>query len=831
MKKILIISVMALALFALSAYDTVITVKSDGSGDYTNIAAAVASVQTSAIIYVYGPTTYNGTANKNISWNGTQKTIKIQGINNPVIDCEDSGCAFTIDYATQDDIIHGVSIINGNYYMPGGAIRIKDGCAQIIDCNFTNCHVGTYSTTFQMSPWTISRGGAIFIEHANSQQSSLISGNTFTNCVAWEGGAVCVETGFSVISQNSFTNCHACWSSEGTGDSGEGGAVYLKSSSTADISENSFTGNTSPCCGSAISSSGVGSDIFQNTFDANYRSDYGGLQASPTVIAYDNNIHHNVFKNHVYDISHGFSLIETDECYSNTFINNSTYTNAWNGVDCTYKNCIFNNNNLYLGGITAYANYCLFYNCGAIPQNVVLSNCIENTAPQLDASYTPLWNATTKSVCIDAGDPSILDADGTPSDIGAVSAVEHKIDSVPLIQMSSGINWKCFPVIDDIYSNSDVAGNFFDDIMQQINPSLYMVVPEDDQERIYWNNSFWLNDDQAIESVKGYKVYMNTPYTMEISGFLEDPSTVISLHSGENWIGYFLEDSMKPLDALASVLDDIDEIQTKTFTMEKTALGWLSSDKWTLNYGDLVIVNCTTPCNFYWGENGGGASETTIKSDAETFSYSEEADYIPVYVELDSQSRSNPVEIGLFVDGVCKGAEVITGSTVQIRAYVTGDSTAFDPGTVSFQLNYGERGENETISDYRIKTTINDHGSVRPLDFSENTSRYYIVSFEDVNGNTPEVTQVSLNQNYPNPFNPTTTISYALVKEGDVELTVYNTKGQKVKTLVNGSTAAGEHSVEWNGTDDTNAKVSSGLYFYRLKTTDKTINRKMVLLK
>jgi hypothetical protein len=425
----------------------------------------------------------------------------------------------------------------------------------------------------------------------------------------------------------------------------------------------------------------------------------------------------------------------------------------------------------------------------------------------------------------------ILDADGTPSDIGAVCAVDHKIDSVPLIQMSSGINWKCFPVIDDIYNDLDIAENFFDEMMQIPNPSLYMVVPEDYQERIYWNNSCWTNDDQVIESVKGYKVYMNTPYTMEISGFLEDPSTVISLHSGENWIGYFLEDSMKPLDALASVLDDIDEIQTKTFTMEKTALGWLSSDKWTLNYGDLVIVNCTTPCNFYWGENGGGASETSIRPQAQSFTYTEEADYVPVYVELDSQSRSNPVEIGLFVDGVCKGAEVINESTVQIRAYVSGDSTAFDPGEVTFQLSYGNRMENETISSYRMKDTINHHGTLRPLDFNEDSRSYYIVSFEGDEGSAPQVNQTVLGQNYPNPFNPATTISYSLIADGNVELCVFNTKGQKVKTLVNGSTVAGEHSVQWNGTDDSNAKVSSGLYFYRLKTAEKTINRKMVLLK
>jgi hypothetical protein len=514
-----------------------------------------------------------------------------------------------------------------------------------------------------------------------------------------------------------------------------------------------------------------------------------------------------------------FTISDGIEFVNNTVMNHPNHSGV---VSASVTNFNINNSVLYGNNQDLYVL--------ANPSPVVSYSKIGN-APQLDANYKPLWNASTKSVCIDAGDPSILDADGTPSDIGAVCAVDHKIDSVPLIQMSSGINWKCFPVIDDIYNDLDIAENFFDEMMQIPNPSLYMVVPEDYQERIYWNNSCWTNDDQVIESVKGYKVYMNTPYTMEISGFLEDPSTVISLHSGENWIGYFLEDSMKPLDALASVLDDIDEIQTKTFTMEKTALGWLSSDKWTLNYGDLVIVNCTTPCNFYWGENGGGASETSIRPQAQSFTYTEEADYVPVYVELDSQSRSNPVEIGLFVDGVCKGAEVINESTVQIRAYVSGDSTAFDPGEVTFQLSYGNRMENETISSYRMKDTINHHGTLRPLDFNEDSRSYYIVSFEGDEGSAPQVNQTVLGQNYPNPFNPATTISYSLIADGNVELCVFNTKGQKVKTLVNGSTVAGEHSVQWNGTDDSNAKVSSGLYFYRLKTAEKTINRKMVLLK
>lgn len=88
-----------------------------------------------------------------------------------------------------------------------------------------------------------------------------------------------------------------------------------------------------------------------------------------------------------------------------------------------------------------------------------------------------------------------------------------------------------------------------------------------------------------------------------------------------------------------------------------------------------------------------------------------------------------------------------------------------------------------------------------------------------------------LNDNYPNPFNPTTTISYNLAENSNVELSIYNLKGQKVKTLVNDILTAGENSVIWNGTDENNQPVSSGIYFYKIKTGDFTETKKMILMK
>ncbi len=89
-----------------------------------------------------------------------------------------------------------------------------------------------------------------------------------------------------------------------------------------------------------------------------------------------------------------------------------------------------------------------------------------------------------------------------------------------------------------------------------------------------------------------------------------------------------------------------------------------------------------------------------------------------------------------------------------------------------------------------------------------------------------------LHQNYPNPFNPSTNISFTLKKDSDVELKIYNIKGQMVKELTKQKYIAGKHSVTWTGDDSHNKKVGSGVYFYKLKADGKTVNvRKCVLLK
>lgn len=84
----------------------------------------------------------------------------------------------------------------------------------------------------------------------------------------------------------------------------------------------------------------------------------------------------------------------------------------------------------------------------------------------------------------------------------------------------------------------------------------------------------------------------------------------------------------------------------------------------------------------------------------------------------------------------------------------------------------------------------------------------------------------SLAQNYPNPFNPSTKISFALPKAGNVKLVVFDLLGREIRTLVNEFRTAGNHTVEFNASN-----LASGVYFYRIEAGDFTATKKMLLIK
>ena len=90
--------------------------------------------------------------------------------------------------------------------------------------------------------------------------------------------------------------------------------------------------------------------------------------------------------------------------------------------------------------------------------------------------------------------------------------------------------------------------------------------------------------------------------------------------------------------------------------------------------------------------------------------------------------------------------------------------------------------------------------------------------------------EYALDQNYPNPFNPSTTIKYSIVEDGFVKLAVYNTLGEEVATLVNINQKAGRYEVSFNSSA-IGGELSSGVYVYRIETSNYTASKKLILLR
>jgi hypothetical protein len=90
-----------------------------------------------------------------------------------------------------------------------------------------------------------------------------------------------------------------------------------------------------------------------------------------------------------------------------------------------------------------------------------------------------------------------------------------------------------------------------------------------------------------------------------------------------------------------------------------------------------------------------------------------------------------------------------------------------------------------------------------------------------------------LKQNYPNPFNNRTIIEYYLhgISEREVAIDIYNILGQKTRTLYDGVQSGGGHTIYWDGRDDYNNDVPSGIYFYQLQSGYEIISKKMLYLK
>lgn len=83
----------------------------------------------------------------------------------------------------------------------------------------------------------------------------------------------------------------------------------------------------------------------------------------------------------------------------------------------------------------------------------------------------------------------------------------------------------------------------------------------------------------------------------------------------------------------------------------------------------------------------------------------------------------------------------------------------------------------------------------------------------------------------PNPLNPSTVLAFTTTREGNVRVTIYDMKGRLVRTLVNGFRSSGQQLVAWDGSNSTNGRVASGVYFFRIETTEAVQVQRVAVVK
>ncbi len=386
-------------------------------------------------------------------------------------------------------------------------------------------------------------------------------------------------------------------------------------------------------------------------------------------------------------------------------------------------------------------------------------------------------------------------------------------------------NWISFNVHPDDTSIESVFGVLGDDVYQVKNQT----------QSVSYENGIWIGNLLEIADGEGYLVYMNNSSDFSLIGIAIDYCTnPIYLTENWNWIAYTAQEPESLSVALSSIQENVMQIKNQT----QSAIYW--NGVW---YGNLTLME---PCvgykiqmsaedTLFYTVLGGWNGET--KQDEVM-----NRESVPENWVLMSGTRSNMVviaetpyglrtttyalHIGVFDDeGNCRSIGVKQNLEGNDFWYFTivGNEEVAEKKELYFKIYDKDAGKTyrseETIL-FANNTTLGSPDKPIKITFAPEFTDEQVVP-----------TVFGLYQNYPNPFNPKTKIEYQLPKDTQVEISIYNIRGEKVRTLVNEKKKAGYHNVIWNGIDDRNRELSSGVYLYRIKTDGYSAIKKMLLLR
>lgn len=462
-------------------------------------------------------------------------------------------------------------------------------------------------------------------------------------------------------------------------------------------------------------------------------------------------------------------------------------------------------------------------------------------SPCIGTGYNPDFD----DPFVDGYDQNLITMKDETQEIGAVNFAWDRYATYSFTD-DPDANWVCFPVVDD-YSTISIDGNTYTTDTMRAFFDQY-VIPDSPMISVCWRwygpNGFgtYCNTSpyDTIKRFLGYKALFSENSTMPITGTIHgyhipytDPVPVPEPCT-ENWIGYFIPETQTPQAAFGSFMDELYFIQGKNWAAARIKPSrtapwiWINSGPRapTISYGDMVIVKKlgdSTQNQFTWSRGSSVPGYQRIEADH--FSFKKEPSYIPIFVEVDSLSTAK--ELAVLINGDCYGASVVDGAVIMIQAYIESI-----PDGAEIQI-VGWDGEKSQATPLALQVYNRDTDIFYPSAsiVKEDCDFYYVKLGEsESNADAPPVLTFAMS-NYPNPFKPTTTIRYTVPKDGDVHLSIYNTKGQLISTLVNEQKNSGTHSIVWNGNDTNGNRVSSGIYFARIIADGKSLTTKMIMLK
>jgi hypothetical protein len=334
-----------------------------------------------------------------------------------------------------------------------------------------------------------------------------------------------------------------------------------------------------------------------------------------------------------------------------------------------------------------------------------------------------------------------------------------------------------------------------------------------------------MNTLTTLSDGQAYWLNMNNSTNLTVTGTAISGNT-IHLNAGWNLVGYTPQTEMAIATALANVSTQIIQVKSLSQSYDPTLAPYLNTLT-SLVPDNGYWMNMSTPCDLVYPAATAPATKTITNTSNrplpnwQAVIYPNNTATVYATVEINGQPAHTGDVVAAFINNEC-----VAAAPVQLH-----DQTAY----TTLLVNMAQ--QNADVA-FRIYDAGND--SIRAATTTLNASAGTIYGLPEqihlqtnIVGNEDPVlpAQIRLLQNYPNPFNPNTSIRYNLPKAMNVDLSVYDMKGRLVTTLVKQNQAAGNHVVQWNGTDNQKKAVASGVYFYKLSSGTYSNTKKMLLIK